>query len=151
MKQVCNYGHIHWKTSPLCNNWELYNSLKYISNKKNVSFNLMIGISYAESHIWTNFNPQRCYVTNNWSGKKREKFDDGSNSPRFNHMSNWHKGCRLYTFDSVEHFWWSFANTLYYWYLSKGCNTPECISQWYVWWWGWVKQNRVNRVRLFYN
>ena len=151
MSQVCKYWQIHGRTSPLCDNWDLFNNLKQISNNKWVSFNLMVGITYAESHIGVNFNPQRCNITNNRSGKKWQIYDDGSKSPRFNHMDNRHEWCWLYTFDTVEHFWNSYANGLYYWYVSKSCTTPECISRRWVKWDWEISQSRVNRVKLFYN
>lgn len=156
---ICEYWKIHWRVSPLCNNRELYENLKTISTNKWVDFWLMVWITYAESHIWINRSPhQWCSASNNWSGKKREKYDDGTNSIKF--WQQYHtlqpelKGklswCWLYAFDNVEHYWNSFANTLYYWYISKNCYTPECISRRYVGWWWWIKSSRVNRVRLFY-
>ena len=141
MDRICQYWKIHWRTSPLCDDWQLYHDLKNISKSVWVDFGLMVGITYAESHIGTNFAPQHCSTTNNWSWKKRDS--DGN--------KNWKEWCWLHQFDSVQSFWYSMATSLKRWYIDKSCDTAECISRRWVRWDGTLdgKHNRINRVNLF--
>lgn len=149
MGEICKYWKINWKTTPLCNDRDLFYKLKKISHDRWVDFWLAIWVTYAESHIWINFKPQYCSKTNNRSWKKRAKFDDNTSSVRFNLRPDRIRWCWLYTFSSVEEFWKSHVNSLYYWYISKWCNTPECISRRRVKW-DWITSPSWNeRVSLF--
>ena len=141
MQAICKYGQIHWNTSPLCNNYDLLDRIKAISKEEWVSYRLMLGITYAESHIGTNFKPQHCSTTNNWAGIK---WDSDKNK-------DWKDGCWLHQFEDVEAFWRSFSKSIYNWYVSKDCDTAECISRRWVRW-DWTldgKQWWINRVNLF--
>ena len=149
MWKICEYWQIHWMVTPLCNNKTLYDNLKKISVDKWVDFGLMVGITYAESHIGINYNPQKCSVTNNRSWKKREKYDDWSNSVKFNDSKEYVPWCWVYNFDTVEKFWNSFSNTLKFWYIDKWCATAECISKRYVWGNWEVSEKRAKRVNIF--
>ena len=147
MSKVCEFGKIHGYTTPLCNNWNMWWDLKKISADKNVSFELMLWISYAESHIWANFNPQKCRIHNNRWGKKAKKLDGWSMVRVKLPLSDW---CWLYHFKTVEEYRNSFANVLRLWYIDKWCKSPECISQYYVGTNWLVKDWRSKNVRKFY-
>jgi len=149
MWQICRYWRLRGEVSPLCDNRDLYQKLKGISDNRGVDFGLAVWITYAESHIWINFNPHYCDVSNNRAGKKREKYDDGSNSVRFHQQDNYIPWCRVYNFESVDEFWQSHVNSLWYGYVSKWCDTPECISKRRVQWDGKTSPSRNRRVRLF--
>lgn len=148
MEKICKWWKIRDNVSPLCNNRDLYWNLKKISAAKNVSFELMVGITYTESHIGANFKPEKCFVHNNRGGKKAKKLDDGTMvRPQSMPLKDW---CRLYHFDTVEEYRNSFANTLKMWYIDKWCSTPECISRYYVkndW---VIKTWRCSNIRKFY-
>ena len=142
MTTICEKWQIHGYTSPLCNNRGLYHELKNISRTVGVDFGLMVGITFAESHIGANFKPQHCRTTNNRAGKKR------------NHKKekDWKDGCWLHQFDSPQTFRYSFAKSLKAGYIDKNCDTPECIAR------RWVKgdgklegkESRIGRVNLFF-
>ena len=148
MAKICKYWKIHWNTSPLCEDWGLYKNLKTISKEHFVEFWMQVGISYSESHIWANYASDNCRNYNNWSWIKWRKNDDWSiDKPKLPDS----KGCYLYKFDSIEDYRESFANTLQQGYIERSCDTPECISRYYVkndW---AVKTKRSNRVRMFMN
>ena len=146
MARICEKGRLNGVVSPLCDDWWLYLRLKKISIEHWVSFNMMLSISYAESHIWANFKPQHCSSSNNRWGIKVYKKDwwvyDKVKLP----TKDW---CWLYPFASVEEYWNWLANTLEQWYKNKGCETASCISQFYVWSNGQVKQGWTSRVNSF--
>lgn len=149
-QKICELWKLNWNVSPLCNNTLLYNNLKKISEDKWVDFQLMLWISYAESHIWANFAPWCSLNTyyNLWWVKAR-KLDNWltlKNQPIPD--KNW---CRLYKFNSIEDYWNSKANSLKFWYINKQCSTPECISKWYVIWNWVIKEWWSKRVNIFYN
>lgn len=148
MEKICKLWRIRDKVSPLCNNRDLYRNLKKISADKNVSFELMVGITYTESHIGANFKPEKCRVHNNRWWKKAKKLDDGTMvRPPSMPLKD---GCRLYHFESVEEYRTSFANTLKIWYIDKHCVSPECISRYYVRNDGTIKTQWCKNVRKFY-
>jgi len=142
MNRICKYGTIHWVTSPLCNDWDLFRELKAISEYVWVDFGLLVWITYAESHVGTNFAPsQECWLSNNRAGIK---WDSDWNR-------QYRKGCRLHQFDTVQAFRTSFAKSIKKGYYDKECKTAECITKRWVRWDGksdW-KQGWINRVNLF--
>lgn len=110
-----------------------------------VSFETMLWISYAESHIWVNFAPsQSCSWMNNWGWLKAMKDNNWITHP----IKLPYKWCRLYPFESVEDYRKSLANTLRFWYAYAWCNDIVCLSKKYVWGSG-IKWSWVNRVNLF--
>lgn len=131
MDKICELS----PESPMCNNWQMLHDLMVIAEARNVDYKLLLGIMYAESHIWANFKPYKCNITNNWAGLKARKYDDGS-------MSDWYnvqyqslnldlEGCWLYHFEDVNTFFESLANTISIGYAK--CNEdPYCIMKSYV-------------------
>lgn len=156
MDKICELWVIHWQKSPLCWNEELYTKLERISNDKWVPFDLMVWITYAESHIGANFRnahweiDPKCWESNNWWWVKWAKMDDGRvDMPILPSYSVNDKGCYLYNFQSVEQFWNHLANTIKLWYIDAKCETPECISKYYVGQRWTIKHDWVRRVKLF--
>lgn len=141
MALICKYWQIHWRITPLCNDWDLFNELKTISHSVWVDFDLQVGMAYAESHIGTNFAPQHCSTTNNWAGIK-------NNYERERNYKEW---CWLHQYDNIQWFWLDFAKIIKRGYIDKDCRTAECISRWRVRWDGTLdwKQSWINRVNLF--
>lgn len=135
------------KNSPLCNNIKLVKELEIISKNRGVDFMLMLGITYAESNIWTNYAKGcsseyynmwgiKWRINNDWSKTKDQKIPDKN-------------GCWIYKFKSYEDYWQSKANSLYYGYITKGCINIECISKRYVKW-DWLYKPAYNdRVNTF--
>jgi hypothetical protein len=143
MDKICKYWKLNWKISPLCWNYPLLESLKNISKWEGVPFYLMVGITYAESHIWVNFAPQHCSTTNNRAGIKNSRLASQDRE------RDRKKGCWLHQFNSIEEFWLSFARWLKKWYIDKWCKTAECISKYRVKNDKVVKPWRSYRVNLF--
>jgi hypothetical protein len=129
MNKICTKWKIHWVVSPLCWNTWLYLNLKKISKEHWVSFNMMLSISYAESHIWANFNKPECAKSNNRWGIKIYKKDDWTYAKVKLPTADW---CWLYPFATVEEYRNGLANTLEKWYRDRWCETASCISTWYV-------------------
>lgn len=132
MSKICELS----ENSPMCWDYTMLLKLKYVADVRDVDYKLLLGIMYAESHIWANFNIHNCWSTNNWAGLKARKYDDGTMSEWFDKQyeklndSNLN-GCRLYKFDTVEQFFESLANTISIWYAK--CNEdPYCIMKSYV-------------------
>jgi len=148
MDKICEYWKIHWNISPLCEDWELYLKLKWISDAVWVEFWLLVGITYSESHIWANFVGEKCWDYNNWSWIKWRKYSNWKTDKPKLPDSNW---CWLYKFNKIDDYWESFAYTIKQWYIDKDCKTPECISQYYVWSDWKVKDKRSKRVNIFRN
>lgn len=131
MSKICELS----KDSPMCNNYTMLNKLKEIADNRNVDYKLLLGIMYAESHIWSHFNQENCRQTNNWAWVKARKYDDGTVSEKFDKqyqtLDKDLNGCWLYYFEDVETFFESLANTIGIWY--KKCNEdPYCIMRSYV-------------------
>lgn len=142
MALICKYWQIHWRTTPICNDRDLFNELKTISNQNWVEFGLLIGITYAESHIGTNFAPSAdCALSNNRAGIKNN----------FERERNYREWCRLHQYDNIQWFWQDFAKLINRWYISKDCKTATCISKWRVRGDGTLdwKQSWIGRVNLF--
>ena len=133
MKRICELS----PDSPMCNDWEMLMDLKDVAEKRWTDYRLLLGIMYGESHIWVNFKPYKCKVTNNWAGLKGRKYDDGTTSERYNIQYQSLTGmdlewCWLYYFDDVHTFFESLANTIWIGYAK--CNDdPYCIMKSYVW------------------
>ncbi len=109
---------------------------------------VLIGITYAESHIGTNFAPsQECGRMNNRWWVKAIKYDNGK-VEKYKLPYSW---CRLYPFKSYEEFFHSLANTLSLGYVSKWCDDLSCLSSWYVWSPWSIKYGRVSKVKYFIN
>ena len=154
MERICKYS----ADSPLCNNHDMFDKFKKISEDRWVDFGLMVWMSYSESHIWVNYAPTpSCGNTHNRAWMKRWRYDDGSYTKKYDKQyasmpedqRNNVKGCYLYNFDSPEEFWINFANTLKYGYIQRWGVTPEVISKYRVWSDRKVKPERVYRVKLF--
>lgn len=146
MEKVCKKWHHNWIISPLCWDWELLWKLKAISEVKWVSLDFMLSVSYAESHLWTNFAPSmNCSWMNNWWWVKG-LMDNQGNVSKIKLPYKW---CWLYPFASVEDYFKSLANTLKMWYADAWCNNASCLSTRYVGGKWWVKQWWVNRVEWF--
>ena len=130
MERICNVS-IHWKKSPLCNNWELYNSGKNIFESKGVSWSIALGIMFAESHIGANYAGTCNESWNNWGWIKWRIQDDWTAIKDQPIPNGW--GCWLYKFDNVNDYFNSKANTLLKY---KSCFSQErpirCISFRYV-------------------
>lgn len=141
MSKICELS----SSSPMCGDYEMLLRLKRIAWDRWVDYKLLLGIMYAESHIWANFNIHNCWSTNNWAGLKARKYDDGTMSEWFD--KQYEKlndenlnGCRLYKFDSVEEFFESLANTISLGYAK--CNEDVYCIMWpYVGHesWAWVR------------
>ena len=139
-------GKKNWMISPLC--WDI-NMLKYINQ---VAYNhwidmeVMLGISFSESHLWTNFAPsQDCSKMHNWWGIKAKKNDDWT-TERYKLP---YSGCRLYPFQDMKAYWNSLANTISMWYVQWWCDNLKCLSAYYVGSPWTVKQSWVDRVSYF--
>lgn len=146
MDRVCKYGKLNWKVSPLCNNWQLYNSMKWISEAYNVPFSIALGITYAESHIWVNYAWWCNAGYNNWGGVKWRIWQDWKAIKDQVIPQNW---CWVYRFGSVEDYWQSKMRTLqkYNSCFSKG-KPITCISYAYVWNANEAEQSWISRVSL---
>lgn len=118
--------------SPMCNNYWMLESLKKIASERGVDYKLLLGIMYAESHIWSNFNAEQCRATNNRAWLKARKYDNWKTSEWFDKQEWKIDGCWLYNFEKVEDFFESLANTISIWYAK--CNEDVyCIMRSYVW------------------
>lgn len=140
MNKICELS----PNSPMCWNYTMLNKLKEIADNRGVDYKLLLGIMYAESHIWYAFNKENCRATNNRAGLKNRKYDDGKVSEKFDvqyqSLDLDLNGCWLYYFEDVEQFFESLANTISIGYAS--CNEdPYCIMKYYVGHesWAWVR------------
>lgn len=147
MERVCKYGKLNWKVSPLCNNWQMFNSLKGISEAHWIWFWIALGITYAESHIWVNY-AWWCDVSyNNWWGVKwRIGINWNAIKDQKIPDKNW---CWVYKFWSIEDYWQSKMKTLQKY---KSCferkDTIKCISYTYIGDPKVAEQSWINRVAL---
>lgn len=147
MSRICNIS-IHWRKSPLCDNWELYNSWKRISQERWADRSIILWIMFAESHIWANFATTCNSSWNNWGWVKARRTDDGIVHRDQSIPNNW---CWLYKFDSMDEYFKTKANI-----ISDGygkCFTRnskrsqiECISWKYVGSPSVAEQHRINNV-----
>ena len=128
MDKICELS----PNSPMCNNWEMLIDLKDVAEKRGTDYKLLLGIMYAESHIWFAFRPAHCWVTNNRAWLKARKYDDGTVSEWFDKQENKVEWCWLYNFDTVHEFFESLANTISIWY-AKCNNDIYCINKSFVW------------------
>lgn len=132
MSKICELS----KDSPMCGDYVMLVKLKNIADERGVDYKLLLGIMYAESHIWAYFNQENCRQTNNWWGVKNRKYDNGVVSEKFseqykNLTGKNLEGCRLYYFDDVYTFFESLANTISLGYAK--CNEDVyCIMGPYV-------------------
>lgn len=140
MHRICELS----PESPMCNDWEMLMDLKDVAEKRGTDYRLLLGIMYAESHIWSHFNKENCRQTNNRWWLKARKYDDWSVSEWFDiqyqHLDKDLNGCWLYYFEDIHQFFESIANTISIWY--KSCNEDVyCIMRYYVWHesWAWVR------------
>lgn len=146
-EKVCKLWNKNW-ISPLCNNRDMYRYIDLISQEHWLDMKVLIGITYAESHIGTNFAPsQTCSRMNNWSWLKAKKNDDGTVG-EYKLPYSW---CRLYPFKDVKEFWSSLANTISAGYVKWWCDDLSCLSSWYVWTPWSPKQSRITKVSYFIN
>lgn len=140
MDKICELS----PNSPMCNDYVMLNKLNEIATHREVDYKLLLGIMYAESHIWYNYNKENCRQTNNWAWLKARKYDDGRISEWFDKqyetLDKDLNGCWLYYFEDVETFFESLANTIWIWYAK--CNEdPYCIMKSFVGHesWAWVR------------
>lgn len=146
MNKICELS----ENSPMCNDREMLNDLMEVASGK-VDYKLLLGIMYAESHIWANFKPYNCNITSNWAGLKARKYNDWQTSPRYTYQYEQFElnnpdlykkleGCWLYYFDNPHQFFESLTNTISIGY--KSCNEDVyCIMKSYVGHesWAWVR------------
>ena len=146
MDKICELS----KDSPMCWDYEMLNDLKEVAEKRNVNYKILLWIMYWESHIWVNFKPYNCRVSNNWAGLKARKYDDWWLSEWYNIQYAWLNNdlqrelswCWLYYFEDVHTFFESLANTIGIGYAK--CNGDiYCISKSYVWHESWAWVNNV--------
>ncbi len=143
MKTICEKS----PNSPMCNDYNMLETLKRVADKRWVDYKLLLWIMYAESHIGANFNAEQCRVSNNRAWLKARKYDDWRTSEWFDKQEWKIDGCRLYNFDNVEQFFESLANTISMWYAK--CNWDVyCISKAYVWHESWSWVNNVHKFLL---
>lgn len=117
--------------SPLCGDIELLRRIDSIGREKGVPTRLLIGVSYAESHIGVNFNKEACRGYNNWFWLKGKKYDNWKVEWFTKDKKRDSNGCWLYKFKSVEEWFYALANTISIGY--KSCkNDTICLSYWYV-------------------
>lgn len=117
--------------SPICWNKELLKRIDTIGQQKWVPTRLLIGVSYAESHIGVNFNREACRGYNNWFWLKWKKHDNGKVEWFTKDRKKDANGCWLYKFQSIEEWFYSLANTISLGY--KSCqNNTTCLAYWYV-------------------
>jgi len=148
MDRICNIS-IHGRKSPLCDNWELFNLWKKLSEERWADRNIILGIMYAESHIGAN-RAWTCNAgwNNRW-GVKARVHDDGKVS-RDQAIPNWW-WCRLYKFKDMEDYFKSKANMIwinYKWCFNRSSTRAkvECISRKYVWLPDVAEQSWINNV-----
>ncbi len=149
MERVCKYWKLKWKVSPLCNNWLLYSSLKWISEAYWISFSIALGITYAESHIWVNYAGWCNESYNNWWWIK---WRIGNDWKAIKDQKIPQNNCYLYKFGSIEDYWQSKMKTLQkYASCFKQKQTIKCISYSYVGNPKVAEQGWINRVALIAN
>lgn len=146
MKRICQYWKLNWKVSPLCNNWQLYDSMKWISEAYKIPFSIALGITFAESHIWVNYAWTCDSTYNNWWWVKWRIWSDWKAIKDQIIPQNW---CWVYKFGSVEDYWQSKMRTLQKY---KSCFSKDkpitCISYAYVWNANVAEQSWISRVAL---
>lgn len=148
MDKICQLS----PDSPMCWNYTMLIDLMDVANKRNVDYKLLLWIMYWESHIWVNFKPYKCSITNNWAGLKARKYDDWAVSEWYN-VQYWNltwmdlEWCWLYYFEDTHTFFESLANTIGIWY-AKCNNDPYCIMNSYVW---HESAAWINNVYKFYS
>ena len=140
MERVCK------QKSPMCNDWDMFNSAKDIFEARWVPFWIALWIMNAESTLWRNYAWWCDASYNNWWGIKWKKNDDGSTTKDQPIPDS--KWCWVYKFESLDEYFKSKANTLWLWY--KACfskNAPvRCISYAYVWNRYVAEQSWINNV-----
>lgn len=139
--------------SPLCGNWELYHKLKKITEERMPEaeygrvWEILIGISYAESHVGQNYAKDNvwgtCYGRNNWGGGKYKINDDNTRVYTSNKFWGYNTTtrftdafwCNLFPFESIEEYWISKVNGMRYGYKScfKSQFPIRCVAFQYVW------------------
>lgn len=135
--------------SPLCSDFELLKRVDDIAKSKNVPTRLLIGITYAESHVGIAFNRPACKEYHNWSWTKWRKHDNWRVEWFTKNRKADGNGCYLFKFNSVEEWFHSLANTISIWY--SGCNNNvRCISRSYVGSPTVEEQSWINNVAKFY-
>lgn len=147
MSRICDIS-IHWRKSPLCNNWELYNSWKRISQERWADRSIILWIMFAESHIWANFATTCNSSWNNWGWVKARVHNNGDVSWDQKIPNNW---CYLYKFDNMNDYFESKANMIwvnYKWCFNRNSKRSqiECISFRYIWDPNVAEQHRINNV-----
>lgn len=137
MARICKYGRYNGKTTPLCNNWELYNQGKQAFSEIPNSRPIALGIMYSESHLWVSYAWSCDSSWNNRWWIKAKKLDNGrllKDQPIPNNGSGGYWGCRLYKFENMQDYFKSKANTLIDWY--RWCRSKKkpitCIAYRYV-------------------
>lgn len=119
-----------------------------ISIEKWVDINILLGISWSESRLLTDFKPYHCVNTNNPAGIKRKKNNDWTVNKIKLPTSSW---CWLYSFETIEAGFESLANTIRQWYINAWCNDLDCIAYKYVGDPKVSESSRKNRVKYFIN
>lgn len=137
MSRICKYGKLNGKVSPMCQDWDLYQTAKAQFAEIPKSRPIALGIMYSESHIWVSYAGSCDQSWNNRWGIKGKKLDNGKllrDQPIPNNGNGWYGGCRLYKFDNLKDYFKSKANTLIDWYrwCWSQAEPIKCISYRYV-------------------
>jgi hypothetical protein len=146
MEKICKRA----KTSPLCNDRPMYYMIKSKADKENVPIWILLGIMSKESWfgtLWHHTNVENCRAnTFNWHWSKADRRAD--RAYRDQYIWPW---CRLYKYESIEHWIQSLVYTIGRWY--KACLSRKtsrdmvvCISYKYVWQPNVSEDTRVNHV-----
>jgi len=152
MERICAVA----PNSPLCGKWELYFSLKKITEdrlppaKYGRMWEILLGISFAESHLGQNYAKDNqggtCYWRNNFGGTKYQINDDNTrvHSRQLNRFNYWAKyhwrytdqyWCNLFPFESVEEYWITKVNGMRFGYPTCILNNTKpitCLAYKYV-------------------
>lgn len=152
MERICAVA----PNSPLCGKWELYFSLKKITEDRLPPkkywrmWEILLGISYAESHLGQNYANDNvggtCAGRNNFWGTKYQILDNNTrvHSRQLNGFNYWEKyhwrytdqyGCNLFPFKSVKEYWITKVNWMRFGYPSCIINNTKpiaCLSRTYL-------------------
>jgi len=146
MQLVCKRA----KTSPLCNNMNMYQMMKAIANQYNVPMRMMLWVMSKESWFWTlRHHTNRTDCKANTYNRHGSKANNTANwVKRTTSVWNW---CRLQKYDSIEEWTTSLARTLGIWYkacMNRGSkmDIATCVAYKYVWNPSVAEESRVSHV-----
>jgi len=146
MEKICKLWLWHGLNSPLCGNTWLFVELESMAKEHHVDFKVALWVSYAESHLMTDYYPSVCSSTLNPAWLKWYKQSTGK---ILTQPIPDKSGCRLYSFSSIESGFDWLLNTLQLGFVNKGCNSLTCLSESFVKNDGVIKNWRIQRVEYF--